>query len=150
MSAITRIVAAQVIVKRLGPLMEVAGMAVTIAGANADLDDPFAWALRRVGGTTAAVNTTTDAELALLASTKYDDFLDLAEYRTLKNILGALDAVDVVTGPRAEKLSQYADKVKAMLARLETTGVVATTIKPTLTGGYVTLDFIEHDDAVIQ
>lgn len=144
MGVLTRTLAETILVQRVGPLMEVAEMAVTIAGTNADLDDPLAWACRGVGGTTSAHNTVTAAELALLSPAKYDDLLALAEYRTLQNILGALNAVDITVGPRSEKLSQHVVQVQGMLDRLEST---VSAIATPMTTGCITLDFAEHGDA---
>lgn len=143
--ALTRAIAAQILVKRLGPMMTVADMAVTILGANADLNDPLAWAIRGVDGTTAAHNTVTDAELALIASAKYDDLMALAEWRLLQNIQGALDAVDITVGPRKELLSQYADKVQQMLDNLRPVIEGLGLITPSLTAGYITMEIAQHD-----
>lgn len=140
--AITRATGETVLVKRLGPLMAAAGMAVTIVGTNADLDDPLAWATRALGHSTASVATVTNAELASVATADYDDFLDLAEYRTLQNILGALDDVDLTVGPRSEKLSQLAEQAEKKLDRLE--GRIGTLASP-VEAGYITLEFAEHD-----
>ena len=125
--------------------MAVAEMAVTILGTNADLDDPLAWATRGVGGSTAAYNTVTDAELALVAGADLDDLVALAEWRTLLNIQGALDAVDLKVGPRDEKLSQYADKVQQLLNRLEPIIEGLGMLTPALVAGYITIDIAEHD-----
>lgn len=143
--ALTRETAEIILVKRLGPMMEVAEMAVTIVGANADLNDPLAWATRGVDGTTATHHTVTDAELALVSSADYDDLMTLAEWRTLKNIQGALNAVDLTVGPRSEKLSQYAAKVQQMLDNLEplVTGLGLLTVP--VTTGYITIDIAEHN-----
>lgn len=140
--SLTRIQTETVIVKRLGPLMEAAGMAVTIVGTNADLNDPLAWATRMLGHTTADVSTVTDAELAAVAVADYDDFLVLAEYRTLQNILGALDDVDIVVGPRAEKLSQLAAQAENKLKRLSP---LVEGFAHSLETGYITLDIAEHE-----
>lgn len=146
--ALTRVIAAKIIVSRLGPMMEVAQMAVTIAGANADLNDPFAWATRMVGHPTASHETVTAGEMALIALADYDDFMALAEWRVLKNMLGAFDAVDIGTGPFSTKLSQHAAQVQKMLDALEPTiaalGALGTA---TLTTGYISLDFAEHYEA---
>lgn len=147
MAALTRIIAAKIIVSRLGPLMEVAEMAVSIAGVNADLNDPLAWATRMVGQATASHETVTDAELALVATADYDDLMSLAEWRTLKNIQGALNAVDITTGPRSEKLSQYAGKVQQMLDNLEPTIEALGVLTSAMTAGYISLDFAEHAEA---
>lgn len=142
--ALTRIVAETVIVNRLGPMMTAAGMAVTIVGSNGDLDDPLAWATRQMGYTTANANTVTNAELASVAVANYDSFLDLAEYRTLLNILGALDDVDITVGPRSEKLSQLAAQAQKKLDRLD--GRIAGLLSP-LTAGYISLDIADHGEA---
>ena len=128
-------------------MMAVAEMAVTIVGTNADLNDPLAWATRNVGGSTAAHNTVTDAELAIIATADFDDLMVLAEWRTLLNIQGALNAVDVTTGPRSEKLSQFATKVQQLLDNLKpyikSLGVLSTP----MTAGYISLDIAEHSEA---
>ena len=137
--ALTRAQAETILVSRLGPLMSVAEMATTVLGANGDLSDPLAWATREVGGSTAQYETVTDAEMALVSA--YDDLLMLAEYRTLLNILGALNAVDVTAGPRSEKLHQFVEQVRGMLKTLE--GAVAEIVTP-MTAGYISLDISEH------
>ena len=144
--ALTRVVAETILVNRLGPMMAVAEMAVTIVGTNGDLDDPLAWATRGVDGTTAAHNTVTDAELALVATADFDDLMTLAEWRTLKNIQGALNAVDLTVGPRSEKLSQYAAKVQQMLNNLEPLVEGLGLLTVPVTTGYITIDIAEHDD----
>ena len=142
--ALTRVVAETVLVKRLGPLMAVGGLAVTIVGTNADLDDPLAWATRGVDGTTAAYNTVTDAELALV--TDLEDLLTLAEWRTLKNIQGALNAVDLVVGPRDEKFHQFVKQVQQMLDNLEPTIEAMGVLTKALTAGKLTLNFATHGE----
>lgn len=144
--ALTRVIAETILVKRLGPLMAVAEMAVTIIGTNADLDDPLAWATRGVGGATAAHNTVTDAELALIALADYDDLMLLAEYRTIQNIIGAIDMVDITAGPRSEKLHQFVEQCQGMLALLE--DAVADLVTP-LAAGYITLDIAEHAETYL-
>ncbi len=144
--ALTRVIAETILVKRLGPMMGVAEMAITIVGTNADLDDPLAWATRGVDGSTAAHNTVTDAELASVASTKYDDLMALAEWRTLKNIQGAINAVDITTGPRSERLHQFVEQVQVMLDRLEPTIEALGVLTTAMAAGYITLDFSEHGE----
>ena len=141
--ALTRTIAETILVNRLGPLMVVAEMSDGTDGANADLDDPLAYATRGVDGTTATYNTVTDAELAVLSTVVYDDLLLLAEWRTLLNILGALNAVDITTGPRSEKLSQFVKQCQGMLDRIVSD--VAALITP-MTASYITLDFVEHGE----
>lgn len=146
MAALTRVIAETILVNRLGPMMAVAEMAVTIVGTNGDLDDPLAWATRGVDGATAAHNTVTDAELALVGAADYDDLMTLAEWRTLKNIQGALNAVDLTVGPRSEKLSQYAEKVQQMLNNLEPLVEGLGLLTVPVTTGYITIDIAEHDE----
>lgn len=142
--ALTRVIAETTLVKRLGPLMAVVEMAVTIIGTNADLDDPLAWGTRGVGGATAAHNTVTDAELALVAVADYDDLMLLAEYRTIQNILGAINMVDITAGPRSEKMHQFVEQCQGMLDVL---GPAVAELLTPMAAGYITLDFAEHSEA---
>jgi len=125
--------------------MTKAGMAVTYAGANADLNDPIGWALRRLAYTVSDITNVTSAEVAAVASDDLDEMLLLAEYRLLESVQTNLDDVDVEVGPRSEKLSQLAAQVEKRLARLlnqlETDygfGLSA------LTQGTFTFEFAEH------
>ena len=113
--ALTRAYAEQILVDRLSGLLAAAGMAVTYDGSNADLADPLAWALRRMGTDPASPVTVTDSDLSGLGAADYDDYLDLAEYRTLQSIQGHLALVDIAAGPRNERLSQLAAQVQVML-----------------------------------
>ena len=142
--AITREMVGTVILSRVGPLMAAAGMSVIFD--TTDLDDPFAWATRQLGHTTADVSDVTDAEMASVAVADYDNFLDLAEYRTLQNILGALDDVDLTVGPRSEKFSQLAIQAQKKLDRLAPrlgTWLGAGMVTPE--SQYITLQIAEHD-----
>lgn len=144
--ALTRVIAETILVSRVGHMMTVVSMAITIVGTNADLDDPLAWATRGVGGSTAAHNTVTDAELVLVASTLHDDLMTLAEYRLVKNILGACNAVDWVTGPFAEKYSQFHSQLKQMLANLEDEVAALGVGSAPLKAGKIRLDFAAHGE----
>ena len=143
MAALTRAILGTILKSRIGTLMEAVSFAVTTAGANADLDDPLAWATRRVGGTTASFSTTTDAEIAAVSSDEYEDLVDLAEYRTLQNILGNLDNVDITAGPRSEKLSQLADQVRGMIDSRQ--DFADSFVRP-VTAGYISMGFAEHGE----
>ena len=121
-----------VLVKRAGALMAKAGMAVTVVGSNADLDDPVAYALRQVGC----------ADVDGVASDDYDEFLDYAEYRLLENVLGNLTGVDTKLGPRSEMLSQLSRQVEAKMKRIENKlGLSAGGI----TTGVIVHEFASHD-----
>lgn len=106
------------LLKRLGNLMLAADLDGTSDdGDNADLLDPLSYAARLVGVAIADSNTLTDDDLLGLAASDYDKFLDVAELRTLENIWGNYDAVDLSVGPRRESFSQLADRI---LKRLNT------------------------------
>lgn len=149
MAAFTRITAETTLVNRLGPIMVMAELAVTIVGTNGSLDDPLAWATRMVGAATANYNTVTDAELLLVATADLDDLLNLAEWRTLLNIRGAIDMVDIVTGPRAEKLHQFVAQLQQMLDTLEPTIAALGVLTPSISAGYISLDFAEHHEETL-
>lgn len=140
--ALTRANAEKVIVSRVGGLMEFAGLAITVAGSNDDLDEPLAWSARRMGLSLASPVTVTDSDLSGLGEDDYDDFLDLAEYRTLQKIEGALDLVDVTAGPRSEKLSQIADQVAGMLSARKD-DVMQTAYTPAYR--YIELDLVSDE-----
>jgi len=131
---------------RVGPLMTTAGMAVTVAGSNADLNGPIGRAVRLLGYTTADFTSVADVDVALVSDSKLDELLDLVELFALEAILGNYDDVDITVGPRSEKLSQtisqldkrIAAKYKS-LARLYGQGLA------TLTSGIITLNIAEHD-----
>ena len=146
MAALDRAAAETILSNRVGPLMTVAEMSLE-PGEPESFDDPLAWATRGVGGSTANYHTVTDAELAAVPSSVYDNLMNLAEYRLLKNLQGALNAVDITTGPRSEKFSQFMEQVQKMLDRLEPTIEALGVLSGTLTAGYISLDFREHNEA---
>lgn len=143
--AITRVNVETVLVARLGALMEEAGLAVTILGANADLNDPICVALRKMGESVADISDVADADLDGVAEADYNELLDRAELRTLETIEGNYVLVDITTGPRSEKLSQLMASTQVRKTQLldkirEEYGVGA------LEAGYLIMDFVEHDD----
>ena len=143
--AVTRANVEAVLVYRLGPLMTKAGQdGTTVDGTNTDLADPIAWALRMAGYTTADITNPTTAEVAL-ALDDIDEVVDLAELRTLENILGNLDDVDTTVGPRDEKLSQLAAQVQELIAlkRARNEGLYGHGA-PLLDTGTLTYEFAEH------
>lgn len=130
---------------RLSPLLAAAGMAVTVAGANADLNDPIGRAVRDLGYTVASLVLVADADVAQVAVGEYDEFLDAAELHTLENILGNLDDVDIKVGPRDEKLNQLAEKVERKIKRLLKAMALAYGYGLAIPrAGYITKDFAEH------
>ena len=144
---LTRAQVETVLVKRCGPLLTAAGMAVTYAGANADLNDPIGYAIRKSGGTVATLTTVADSDVTSVDSTLTDQLLDLAELRTLESILGNLDDVDIRVGPRDEKLSQLRTGLEERLKRLQDRveqeyGVTGVSVET----GAVILDFADHNE----
>lgn len=140
--ALTRANAEYVVVSRVGGLMAFVELAVTYSGSNSDLDEPLAWAARRMGISLSDPTTVTDSELSGLSD--IDDYLDLAEYRTLEKIQGNLDLVDVTAGPRSEKLSQIASQVEKMLSARRDR-VLA--ISETPAYRYIELDMVAQDSS---
>lgn len=136
----TRVQAETVLVRRAEQAMTAASMAVTIAGSNADLDDPLGWALRQLSYSVADITSVTTAEVAAVTAGDLDEFLSLTEYRLLINIFNRV-GVDTAVGPRSEKLNQLAERLEKRIASLgEELGVVGASIE----AGVVSLDFAEH------
>lgn len=108
-----------ILVKRLGPLMSAAGMAITVAGSNADLNDPLGYALRTAGYSVTDITSVADADIANVSNGDLDKVILLAEWRTLDTVLGNLDDVDTTVGPRSLKLSQLAGQAERKFDRLE-------------------------------
>ena len=138
-----------ILVQRCGAYMTAAGMVVTIAGSNANLNDPIGYAVRMCDGTVTDYLTVADADILTVNSTDYDKLLDIAELRTLENILGNLDDVDITVGPRTEKLNQLALNLLARANRLnkrieDAYGIGA----PSVDAGHITLDFADHNEAL--
>ena len=129
----------------VGPLMEAAGMVVTVAGTNADLNGPIGRAIRDLGYSVASAVLVADADVASVTDAQTDQFLDIAMLHTLEAILGNFDKADINTGPRSEKLNQLAAQAERKIKRLRTSlerdygyGV------GTVTAGYMQQDFAEH------
>jgi len=144
--AVSRANVETVLVYRLGPLLTKAGQdGTTVDGTNVNLATPIGWALRMAGYSTASIASPTTAEVAL-AEDDIDEVLDLAEMRTLEDILGNLDDVDTSVGPRDEKLSQLAAQVekKLKLVQDRLAGLYDHGA-PLLTTGTLTYEFAEHN-----
>ena len=99
--------------------MTAAGMAITIVGTNADLNDPIGFGIRQAEGIVSDSISVTDTDVASVPSANLDSFLNWCEYRLLKSILGNYDLVDITAGPRGEKLNQLAERVEKRIAELE-------------------------------
>jgi len=134
------------LVARASPLLEIAGMAITVAGSNANLNDPIAHAVRQLGHTVTNAVLVADADVAAVTVAETDEFLGYATLYTLEAILGNLDDVDLRVGPRSESFSQLAGQVERRIARLRTSlereygyGLA------TVSAGYIQRDIAEHD-----
>lgn len=87
---LTRAQAEAVLVNRCGPFLEAAGLAVTTAGTNADLNDVIRRTLALMGYAPATI-VAADSDLALLiTSDLVEEFLDRAEVRALETCQGRL------------------------------------------------------------
>ena len=115
--AYTRAQAEASLVARQKVKMAYVSFAVTTAGSNADLNDPLAVALRKLGKT--ASSPVSDSDLTTLTDEQWDELLDRAELRLLQSISGNLDEVDISVGPRRESLSQLSAQVDKAIERLE-------------------------------
>lgn len=111
--AITRTIIDTVITTRCGGKMAAAGITVS------SLDDSIAWALDRMGYPVADPTAVTDTDLRNVPAAECRMLFDLAELRTLKNIVGNLSAVNVSIGPRSEQLNQLSEQIEKIIARLE-------------------------------
>jgi hypothetical protein len=145
---ITRANVEAILVARCGKLLAAADLdGTTIAGTNASLNDPIGWAARQLGYPVANLTAVSDSDLANVTDDEVDQLLDLAELRTLQNIEGNLDDVDISANGRDESLGQLVkqvqtrlDRVKAAIEKTYGTGL------GTLSAGVVTLDFMEKDE----
>lgn len=116
---LTRANVEAILVQRTGPLLTAGGMdGATVNGANASLNDPIGYAIRKSGLAVSNIASVADSDLTGVSSDDYDQLLDLAEYRTLENILGNLDDVNITVGSRTEALGQLSDQVEKKMDRL--------------------------------
>lgn len=119
--SLTREQVERILVKRLGNLLTAADLDGTTAdGNNDDLADPLSYALRQCSLTVADVTAPNDDDLSALVAADTDKFLDIAELRTLENVLGNYDGVDIQVGPRRESLGQLRDGLLKRIASKRT------------------------------
>lgn len=146
---ITRANAETILIRRAGALLTAAGLdGSTGDGTNADLNDPIGWALRQLGYSVASPAIVTDTDVAAVTDSTLDQFLDLAELRVLETAhSAALTLVDTAAGSLRESLGQMAaglekrlERLASRLERLYGVGLAG------LTGGYLTMEFAEHED----
>ena len=84
--ALTRANCEAILVARLKLLLEAAGLAVTVTGTNADLNDPICVALREMGESVADISDVADTDLDGVVETDFNELLDRVELRTLETI----------------------------------------------------------------
>lgn len=146
--AITRVDAETILIKRVGALLTAASLdGTTIDGTNVDLNDPIAFAVRRLGHTVASEVLVADTDIDDVAAADYDAFFDLAELRAKKNVLGNLTLVDITAGPRSERLGQLAEQLRKDIDALQKAIQKDYNIGVgTLEAGIITLDFAEKDE----
>lgn len=118
----SRVQVETILVQRQGKRMTFVGMAITIVGTNASLNDPIAYAVRMLGGTVANPVLVADADIDPViadADAGLDALLDVAELRLLLSIKGNLDTVDITSGPFTEKYSQLGSMLDKDIDRLK-------------------------------
>jgi hypothetical protein len=112
----TRAQVEALLIRRTGKLLLKVGLdGTTVNGSNGDLNDPIGWGLRKLGVTPANPVAVADGDVAQV--TRLDALLDLAELRTLENILGNLDLVTAEVGPRKEEFNDLARRLAQMIPR---------------------------------
>lgn len=115
--ALTRVQVEDILISRAGEMLATLGRDDVASGANADLNDPMAWALRQLGLSVAAATAITDGDLSAIDADDENQFLDLAEYRLLMTCRTiARRLVNSASGPRREDLSDLAKGLKDDLA----------------------------------
>jgi len=121
MTVTTRAQYETILLKRLGALLTAAGLDGTNhSGANADLNDPLGYAVRKLGGTVVNLVSVDDTDLATVAASKLDALLDVAQLRTMENVSGNYVLVDNKTGPYSQNLSQVKTALQADIDKLRT------------------------------
>lgn len=136
------------LLNRCAGVMEVADMDYTTAsGSNADLNDPIAFAVRRTEGTVTDPTNVSDADVSSVESTRFDEMVDIAEWRLLTNIWGNYTLIDFKLGPRQEKNDQIRLGLQRRIEKTEKTlqdvyGFASAEGET----GVISLDFAEHDD----
>lgn len=106
----------EVVMNRIGGMVAQA-REITGDASKPSILESTAWAMRRMGYTTATVTEATDSELEGVATAHVDVILDLTELRTLRSIPGNMPAADIVQGPMQTKLSGLLGAVEAMIKR---------------------------------
>lgn len=145
---ITRVQAETILVKRTSELLTAAGMETEATGANADLNDALGYAVRKLGYTVTNVISVSNTDLALVATTEVDEFLDLAELRLLTSLAQRLDDVNITVGPRSEQYHQLVEQVERAIERKRTYMAQEYGLgRGQLETGTLEIEFMEENDA---
>lgn len=111
---ITRAAADALLIARVGVFFAKVGKdGSTVDGTNADCAQALSWAVRRLGGTTAAPGDCSDADLSTVGDD--DALLDLAEVRALELVQSNYIGADVKVGPLWEAGAAFADQLAALI-----------------------------------
>ena len=136
-----------VLVNRVGGFMSTAGLPTTKTGTNSALDDPMAFSLRTLNITPASLTTVTDADLTTIDATNVDQFLDVAEWRTLIACIRNFTEYDARVDLDEKKQDQIRkgmqDAENKALRQVQNSYGVSVA---TPTGGSIYLNFAEVDD----
>ena len=81
------------------------------------MSDPIASALLQLGVTPTDISNVADADLSSVAVADYAKLLDLAELRTLENILSNYSKVDVKAGAVEAQLDDFGQRLERTIAR---------------------------------
>lgn len=147
---ITRVQAESILHQRTKAYLSAVDASVIPIVTNEVFNDPLGFALRKLGLSVTNVTAVADADVTAVTDEDLDAFLDLAEVRLMQNILGMYDAVDIVVGPRQERLSQLRDgletRIDKMSAKISSEYGIG---GATLEAGTIGLDFVDHNEDVI-
>lgn len=116
-------------------------------------DEPFAFAIRQMGGSVSDIvaEGVTDADLSFVTDSDIDKFVDLSEYRAMLNALtAARRLVSISLSSRSESYSDIADGLAADAAAKKDYIIaeygLLEAVSGTITAGVVSLDFMETFD----
>jgi hypothetical protein len=145
--ALTRANIETILIQRTGALLTLVSLdGTTVDGTNASLNDPIGYGIRQSGGSTSNFASVSDADVLTVDTTSQDQLIDIAEFRTLQNVLGNYNMPNTKVGPRDEEwgdlgevISDRLDKKQKLLEELYGFGSRA------LEGGIIAYDFAEHD-----
>lgn len=114
--SLTRANVEQELINRCGALLTAAGLdGTTDSGANASLNGPIGYGVRKLGLAVSNIASISDADVANVTDARTDEFLDLCELRALMNALGNYEAVNISVGPRSEDLGALGTRLQKMI-----------------------------------